>query len=387
MVRWIVESSLKLRFVVVTIAAAIVFFGAERLREMPVDILPEFAPPLVEIQTEALGLSAAEVEALITNPMEEFLAGIPWLETMRSSSVTGLSSIVLVFQDGTDYKRARQFVQERLNNAGVLPNVSKPPTMLQPLSSTSRIMIIGLSSDELSAIEMSVLARWKIRPRLMGVSGVANVAIWGQRKRQLQVQVDPERLRAYHVSMEQIVNATGDALWWSPLTFLKASSPGSGGWIDLPNQRLEVRHVLPISTPEDLAKVTFRAYNGAYLSLGDVADVVVGHPALIGDAIVDDATGLLLVVEKFPWADALEVTDRVEEELATMQAGLPGLKLDTYIFRPASYIETANANVATAAIIGGVLVILVLFAGMYNWRVVLISVVVIPVSLIRWARP
>ncbi len=162
MVRWIVESSLKLRFVVVTVAAAIVFFGADRLREMPVDILPEFAPPLVEIQTEALGLSAAEVEALITNPMEEFLAGIPWLETMRSSSVTGLSSIVLVFQDGTDYKRARQFVQERLNNAGVLPNVSKPPTMLQPLSSTSRILNIGLSSDELSAIEMSVLARWKI---------------------------------------------------------------------------------------------------------------------------------------------------------------------------------------------------------------------------------
>ena len=123
MVRWIVESSLKLRFVVVTLAAAVVFFGAGQLREMPVDILPEFAPPLVEIQTEALGLSTAEVEALITNPMEEFLAGIPWLETMRSKSVTGLSSIVLVFQPGTDFKRARQFVQERLNNAGVLPNV------------------------------------------------------------------------------------------------------------------------------------------------------------------------------------------------------------------------------------------------------------------------
>ena len=184
------------------------------------------------------------------------------------------------------------------------------------------------------------------------------------------------------MSTQQILKATGDALWWSPLTFLKASSPGSGGWIDIPNQRLEVRHVLPISTPEDLAKVTFKADDGRTLSLGDVADVVEGHPALIGDAIVDDNASLLLVVEKFPWANALEVTEGVEEELATMRPGLPGLKLDTNIFRPASFIEAAMANVAMAAIIGGVLLILGLLAFLYSWSVALIRVVAVPVSLV-----
>ncbi len=382
MLRWIVGSSLKLRFVVVTIAVAIVFFGVDRFRKMPVDILPEFAPPLVEIQTEALGLSAAEVEALITNPLEEFLAGMPWLEVMRSKSVTGLSSIVLIFKPGTDFKSARQFVQERLNNAGVLPNVSKPPTVIQPLSSTSRFMKIGLSSDELSLIEMSVLARWKIRPRLMGVPGVANVAIWGQRKRQLQVQVDPDRLRAHGVSLQQIIKATGNSLWWSPLSFLNASTPGTGGWIDVPNHRLEVRHVLPISSPDDLAEVTFKTDDGATLRLGDVVEVVEGHPPLIGDAIVGDSPSLLLVVQKFPWANALEATRGVEEELEIMRPGLPGLELDSTIFRSATFIEMAIDNLAMVLTISGVLVILALGAFLYNWRVALISIVAIPLSLL-----
>ncbi len=147
---------------------------------MPVDVLPEFTPPYVEIQTEALGLSAAEVEQLITVPLEaDLLNGVAWLDTIRSESVPGLSSIVLVFEPGTDIMRARQLVQERLTQAHALPNVSKPPAMLQLLSSASRFLMIGFSSQEVSPIEMSVLARWTARPRLMGVPGVANVAIWG----------------------------------------------------------------------------------------------------------------------------------------------------------------------------------------------------------------
>ena len=136
-----------------------------------------------------------------------------------------------------------------------MPNVAKPPIILQPLSSTNRVMMVGLSSKTVAPIEMCVLARWNIRPALLGVPGVANVAIWGQRERQLQVQVDPERLRAADVSLDQIVRTTGNAMWVSPLTFLQASTPGTGGWIDTPNQRLEVRHVFPISTAADLAKV------------------------------------------------------------------------------------------------------------------------------------
>src|SRR5688572_13334176 len=179
----LIESGLRLRAVVAIAAAAVLALAVMRVGELPMDALPEFAPPYVEIQTEALGLSADEVEQLITVPMEEgLLSGVAWVDVMRSESVPGLSSIVLVFEPGTDLMRARQMVQERLTLAHALPKVSRPPAMLQPLSSTSRVMMIGLSSKDLSLIEMSVLARWNIRTRLMGVPGVANVAIWGQRE-------------------------------------------------------------------------------------------------------------------------------------------------------------------------------------------------------------
>ena len=182
MMRPIVSSSLKYRLLVVTIAAVTMVFGFRQLRNAPVEVLPEFTQPAVEIQTEALGLSAEEVEQLLTLGLEQdLLNGVPWLQAIRSESVPGLSSIVLIFQPGTDLIRARQMVAERMTQAVALPHVSKPPTMLQPLSSTSRVMMVGLSSKNLSLIQMSVLARWTIAPRLMGVPGVAHVAIWGER--------------------------------------------------------------------------------------------------------------------------------------------------------------------------------------------------------------
>src|SRR6058998_2820456 len=295
MMRWIVGSSLQFRFLVVGIAAAMLVFGITRLRDMPVDVFPEFAPPTAEIQTEALGLSASEVESLVTLNTEELLAGVPWLKTMRSRSVPGMSSVQLIFQPGTNLMQARQLVQERLILSYLLPNVSQRPVMLNPVSATSRTMMIGVSSKKLSPLELSVLARWTIKPRLMGVPGVANVSIWGQRERQLQVQIDPEQLQKQKVTLEQIVKTAGDALYVSPLTFLNASHPGTGGWIDTPNQRLGVQHLLPISSPENLARVPV---DNATLRLGDVAKVVEGHPPLIGDALVNGMPGLLLVIEK-----------------------------------------------------------------------------------------
>ena len=384
MMRSIVGSSLKFRLLVVALAAATLFLGITQLRTMPMDTLPEFTQPYVEIQTEALGLSADEVEQLITVPLEaDLLNGVAWLETIRSESVPGLSSIVMVFQPGTDLLRARQLVAERLTQAHALPNVSKPPAMLQPLSSSSRVMMIGLSSKDLTLIEQSVLTRWTIRPRLMGVPGVANVAIWGQRERQLQVQVDPDRLRAHKVSLLEVIKTTGNALWVSPLSFLDASTPGTGGFIDTPNQRLGVRHVLPITTPADLARVTIEKEQpgGPALRLGDVADVVEDHQPLIGDASVNDGPGLMLVVEKFPEANTLEVTRGVEAALESLEPGLSGMEIDSSIFRPASFIETAMDNLVLALLLGLALLLLVLAAFLFNWRTALISLVAILVSL------
>src|SRR5437867_683489 len=382
MMRWIVGSSLQYRFLVVGIAAAMMVFGITRLGHMPVDVFPEFAPPTAEIQTEALGLSAAEVENLVTLNTEELLAGVPWLKTMRSRSVPGMSSVQLIFQPGTNLMQARQLVQERLILSYLLPNVSQRPVMLNPVSATSRTMMIGVSSKKLSPLELSVLARWTIKPRLMGVPGVANVSVWGHRERQLQVQIDPERLRAHGITQEQIIKTTGDSLWVSPLTFLNASFPGTGGWIDTPNQRLGVQHVLPISTPEDLARVPV---DGAKVRLGDVATVVEGHPLLIGDAFHNAGAGLMMVIEKFPGTNTLEVTRGIDAALDALRPGLPGVDVDSRIFRAATFIEMAFDNLTTALVLGGLLVVVVLGAFLASWRTAVISLIAIPLSLLTAA--
>jgi Cu/Ag efflux pump CusA len=321
MLRSIIRSSLKARYGVLGIAAALLVFGIPRLGDMPVDILPEFSPPYVEIQTEALGLSAEEVEQLITLGMEQdLLNGLPWLDTIRSESLPGLSSIVLVFKPGTDLMQARQMVAERLSQAYALPHVSKPPMMVQPLSATNRVMIVGLSSKTLSPIQLSVLARWTIMPRLKGIDGVANVAIWGQRDRQLQVRVDPKRLQDHKVSLLSVLETTGNALWVSSLSFIEASTPGTGGFIDTANQRFGIRHILPIISAEGLAEVPIE---NSSLRLGDVAEVVEDHQPLIGDALTNAGGGLLMVIEKFPNANTLEVTGDVEEAFEELRPGLP----------------------------------------------------------------
>ncbi len=381
MMRWIIRSSLRLQFLLIVLAAALIVFGANQLRNVPVDIYPEFNPPLVEVQTEALGLSAAEVESLITVPMEaDLLNGIAWLDRIYSESATGISSIHLIFEPGTPPIAARQMVQERLTQTFVLPNVSKPPTMLQPLSSTNRVMMVGISSDKLSMIDIGVLAHWNIKPRLMGVPGVANVAIWGGRERQLQVQVDPKKLNSSGVTLSQVIETTGEALWYSPLSYLESSSPGTAGWIDTPNQRLSIKHELPISTAEELAQVAVTDNNG--LILGDVANVVEGHQPLIGEAIFDKAQGFLLVIEKFPGANTLDVTRGVEEALSIMQPGLTDVKFDTSIFKPATYIEQAIGNLNMLLIIGAILAILILGAFFLGFRTALISLIAVFLSFV-----
>jgi len=383
MMRWIVGSSLKFRLLVIPIAAAMMFFGVAQLRDAPTDVLPEFTAPRVEVQTEALGLSAAEVEQLVTVPLEaDLLNGVAGLDQIRSESVFGLSSIELIFEPGTDVMRARQLVQERLTGAIGLPHVSKPPVMIQPLASTSRVVMVGLSAKDLSLIEMSVLARWKIKPRLMGVPGVANVAIWGQRERQLQVQVDPEKLRAQGVSLNQVIETTGNALWVSSLSFVEASTPGTGGFIDTPNQRLSIQHISPITTPKDLAQVSVEDTGSRRLRLSDVAAVVEDHQPLIGDGLVNDNASLMLVIEKFPGSNTVDVTEDVEAALEALRPGLSGIEMDTTLYRPATFIETALSNLTRTLIVALILVIVLLGAFVFDWRAALISLVTIPLALL-----
>ena len=384
--RWIVASSLRFRFLVVGAAAAMVFFGAQELRDEKLDVFPEFAPTQVQVQTEALGLSASEVEQLVTVPLENALNGAPGVDDIRSESVPQLSAITLLFKGGTDLLQARRWVQERLAAVSpTLPTWAASPVMMPPVSATSRIMAIGIRSGRLSPRDLSMLAFWTIRARLLRVPGVANVAIWGERPKQLQVRAQPRHLRDEGVSLKRLMDTTSGAVENGLLRFVPGSVVGTGGFVDTPSERLPVRTVLPIAHPPQLAEVPIASSGRRAVRIGDVARVAYGTSPLIGDAVVHGGPGLLMVVEKFPGANTLDVTRGVDQAIDDLRPGLQGVHVDTHIFRPATFIQTAIDNLTIAVLVGCLLVVFVLVAFLYQWRAALISLVTIPLSLVAAA--
>jgi CzcA family heavy metal efflux pump len=381
--RRIVAAALRFRFLVVALAAVLMVVGFNQVQHSSVDVFPEFAPPKVEVQTLSVGLSPSEVESLVTVPLEEVLNGVPGLDVIRSKSAPQLSVIDMLFKPGTDLLHARQWVQERLNeSAAQLPNWAAPPVMIQPLSSTSRVMKIGLTSKNLNLMQLSMMSYWTIRNRLLRVPGVANVPIWGERLQLLQVQTDPGKLKAQDVSLEKVMDATSLALDSGILKFTNGQFVGTGGFLDTPEQRLNVQHVLPITSPSDLGQVVVDEREGQPLRLADVATVQEGEPPLIGDAVINDGPGLMLIVEKLPWANTLDVTRGVEQALKELQPGLTGVQVDPAIFRPADFIERALHNLSRALLLGSLLMVIMLFFFLWEWRVALISIVAMPLSLV-----
>ncbi len=387
---WLIRTSLQLRLLVIAAAAVLIVVGIRVSDSVPLDVFPEFAPPLVEIQTEAPGIATEDVESLITVPIENAVNGIPFVQTVRSKSVLGLSSVRLIFDAGTDLLVARQLVQERLALAAPqLPMVARTPVILPPLSSLSRCLKIGLWSDTQNQMDMTVLTKWTIRPRLMAISGVANVAVWGEKEPQLQVVVDPDRLWANNVTLNAVLQTVKDA-----------TRVGAGGFVDTANQRLALRHVPAVYTPEQLGDIvigfqslrpaTTSPANGttpspslsAPLRIKDVADVAFDHAPPIGDAIINSRPGLLLIVEKQPWANTLDVTRNVEQAMAELEPAMGDVHYDTTIFRPATFIERALSNLSHSMLMGCILVIIVLLLFLFDWRCAIISATAIPLSLL-----
>src|SRR5262249_6805675 len=217
------------------------------------------------------------------------------------------------------------------------------------------------------------------------VPGVANVVIWGDQFKQLQVQTDPKKLQAYHISLDEVEAVASDALDFGLLKYTNAAKTRVGGIVDTPNQRLGLQHLLPVITPADLAKVPVNDKtkpNGSPLTLGDLGQVVWDHQPLIGDAVIGDKRGLLLVVEKYPWANTLEVTHGVDEAFKLMKPGLPGIQITPTIFRSAYFIDQSVSDLARALLIAVLLVMLVLGSFLFEWRTALISLIAIPLSLL-----
>src|SRR3954447_17934643 len=418
-----IAASLRLRYLVAALGALVVALGVLVLPDSRLDVFPELAPPPVIIQTACLGLSTQDVEELVTVPLEQALNGVEGLDVLRSKSAPQLSNIELIFDSDADLLRARQLVQERMTAvSATLPTWAAPPVMLAPVSATGRAIKIGMTAENHSLIEMSMTAYWAIRARLLQVPGVANVTMWGERLQMMQVQVLPDAMQQRGVSLDQVMQATGEAVDSGLLLFDNGSIIGTGGMVETPNQRMSVRHVLPIVTPADLAEVPVdpdpaasegtaigataapgqpagadssaagdqtgqgdqaepRAPPRPPVRLGDVARIVEDHQPLIGDAVINDTPGLMLIVEKLPWADTVEMTRGVEDVIRSLEPGLPGVEFDTTIFQQAKFIDTAIDNLAEAIALGFLLVVIILALFLFEWRVALVSLLTIPLSI------
>jgi CzcA family heavy metal efflux pump len=378
----IVQTSLRFRFLVVAGAIALMAFGTLQIQNMRVDAFPEFAPPQVEIQTICLGLSTSDVETLVTLPLEQAMNGLQGLDDMRSTNVPQLSSIIMVFKQGTDEQLARQLVQERMTTVQAqLPTWAAPPVMLPQVSATSRVMQVGMTSKDHSVIEMSMMAYWTIRARLLRVAGIANVAIWNERLQTMSVQVDPRLMLAHNLTLDSVMQATSDSVDSGLLKYSNASIIGTGGAIQTGSQQMNIRRILPILAPADLARATALNKDGTPVPLGQVADVREDHPPLVGDAVIDGGPGLLLVLEKYPWANTLQITRGVQDVVRTLQPGLPGIAFDTQVFRQSDFIDVAIQNLTQSLVIGFLLVVAIVLGFLFEWRVALISLLTIPLSL------
>jgi CzcA family heavy metal efflux pump len=370
----LIRFSIRFRGVVIALACIVLGYGVYVVQRSKYDVFPEFAPPQVAIQTEAPGLSPEQVEVLVTQQIENAVNGTPGVATLRSASIEGLSVITVTFGPGSDIYRDRQLVAERLaEEASQLPVGVQPPSMSPLTSSTSVVLVAGLSSAKRSLMEVRTIADWTLRPRLLAVPGVAKVAVFGGDSKSIQVQVDPDQLITFGLGLNDVVNAAG-----------RATGIRGAGFIDTANQRIVFQSEGQSITPEDLAHTVLVNQGGASVTLANVADVVEAPEPPIGGAAIDGVAGVQLVISEQYGANTVEVTQRLEAALAELQASLQrdGVELHPDIFRPANFIDTATANVRSSLLLGALLVIAVLFLFLFNIRTAAISCISIPLSLL-----
>ncbi len=374
MFRWLLERSLRHRALVLSLAALMTLVGLWTAAHARLDVLPDFAPPQAEVQTEAPGLSADEVERLVTLPVEASLGGLPGLEALRSDSLQGLSAVTAVFADGSDVFRARQLVAEALSEvAPSLPAGVDPPRLSPLTSATMDVLKIGLTSDALSPMDLRTLGEWTLRPRLLMVPGVARVNVFGGETRQIQIRARPELLRAHGVGLEDLLRAARSA-----------TAMAGPGFLDTPNQRIVLQASNLGTTADAIGNALVTSRGAGALRLRDVADVVEGAAPRVGDALIDGRPGVLLSLSSAYGANTLEVTRGVERALADLEPLLRHrqVTLKGHLHRPADFIEASLRNLRTILIIAGVLMTLVLLAFLRDPRAAAVSLVAIPLSLL-----
>ena len=372
MLNSIVKWSISQRWLVVIISLVISIWGWRVLTQMPLDVFPNFAPPQVEIQTEAPGLAPEEVESLVTRPIESAINGTPGLAALRSASAVGISSVRAVFSDNTEIYRARQLVTERLQQArGQLPQGVNAPEIAPVTSPLGNVIKYAFTSDVTPLMDVWRIVNWQVRNRLLAVPGVSNIFIFGGDERQYQVLIDPSKLKAFDVSLTEVTKAAA-----------AANSNAPGGFLISPDTELLVRGMGRIESIEQLRQAVIKAKNGTPILLSQVADVKIGAANKRGDGSFLGKPAIILTVNKQPAADTPTVTKAVEAALAELKGSFPKDVQATITLRQDDFIEASIENVSTALRDGTIIVSAVLIAFLMNWRTVLISLSALPVSLL-----
>jgi CzcA family heavy metal efflux pump len=370
----LIQFSIRFRGVVIALACICLAYGVYNLGRARYDVFPEFAPPQVGIRAEATGLSPQQVEELVTRPIENAVNGVAGVQRLTSTSIQGLSAVTVYFDPSSDIFRDRQAVAERLATvAGQLPQGVEPPSMTPLTSSTNIVLVAGLTSKTRSLMHLRTIADWSVRPRLLAVPGVANVAVFGRDIRSIQIQVHPHQLIRYRLGLEDVLNAAR-----------KATGVRGAGFIDTSNQRIVFQSEGQSVEPEDISRTVLLSGGAGSVTLGDVADVVIAPEPPIGAAEINGRPGVILNISEQYGANTVEVTRSVLSALRELEPDLKAqdVILDPDLFRPATFISTATGNVRDSLIIGAVLVIAVLYLFLFDLRTAAISCAAIPLSLL-----
>lgn len=374
MLRAVIRFSVHHANVIVTLALMLMAYASFQLMHAGLDIFPEFSAPRVIIQTEAYGLTSEQTETLVTQKIEKALSGLMGLETLRSESIQGLSIVTAVFQDDSDVYRNRQLVSERLTTINnELPQGSGTPVMVPLSSSSATIMTLGLRSSQHSLMELRDMVDWSMTPRLLAVPGVADVNVFGGEVRQLQIQPKIERLRQYGLSIQDLLEAAQQA----------TGMPGAG-FIENANQRIALNITGLPQTPETLKEIVVKRQEGRHILLGEVAEVTSAPRPPIGAAEIAGEPAIVLMIIGQYGANTLTVSHAVERVLDDFKALFKqqGIEFFPHLFRPADYIERSLGNLSGHLLLGAALVILILFAFLYDLRIAMIPTLAIPLSLL-----
>ena len=373
MLNKIVKFSLDNRLLVIVAIVLVSLFGAYVTSQMDVDVFPDLTAPTVVVLTEAHGMAPEEVEKLVTFPIETSVNGATDVRRVRSSSSAGISIVWVEFEWDTDIYKARQIVNERIAAlSSRLPEGVGEPTMAPQSSIMGEIMLLAVTADSTSKIDLRTIADWTIRPRLLATGGVAQVIVLGGEYKQYQILASPDRMRFYDISLDELLRSCKGS-----------NGNGSGGFLNEYGNEYIIKSVGRTTDVNEIGRSLIKMVDGKAVRIEDVADVKIGSAVKIGDGSMNGKAAVIITVMKQPSTNTLKLTEQIDLGLAEIQSVLPSdVKIDPHVFRQANFIDASVNNVQKTLLEGSIFVIIVLFLFLMNWKATVISLVAIPISLI-----